>query len=406
MQSGANGGPSNFAQFSSNVRSVTSWKPFLKGFLYTIGLIGLLMLLWQKAGTVNRDMKPSLEALKKILPEKIHVIRHPDNSIEIPDEFWRALEVKMREEGLSGPGGSGVFEWNEFLTKNNYKILRQMRGDIRASVNSLVHEIVDLPFFVDLVEKEYSKLSALVDKKVEEKVKEKLKAASKSIAKEAAKSAVLDHVRIESLALTNLIANSEISLRKVNYFSLRLGTRINTYETSSTLDMHNRAPSTFTWLYRKLIAGHHNGPATALQKWDELGECWCASPDDNGHGLAQLSVSLGVPVIPTQVTIDHLPKEASLEIGSAPKRIEIWAESDEADAAAPDCGEGEEGWVCLGTVSYNVHGGNYIQTFNLDARLQKPVHKTIVRVKENWGAPHTCLYRVRLHGIRSPGEKA
>jgi SUN domain-containing protein 1/2 len=354
----------------------------------------------QEMEKYNAKMEHSLEALQQYLPPAVLVIRHPDNSLEIPDEFWRALVSKMRQEGLEGPVGSGVSDWNEFLEKNRANILNFMRDEIKASPAGLTLKIIEQPEFIRLMNQEYNKISALVDKKIEDAVK----TMSKTVAKEVANSAFLDQVRIESLALTNLIANTEINLRKVNYFSPGLGARIDPYQTSSTLDIGTKKPSRILWLYKKLFSRHHRGPLTALEKWDEAGECWCASKDEKGRGLAQLSVSLGVEMIPRQVTIDHLPKEASLDIGSAPKRMELWAESDEKWSAAQDCGPGEEGLICLGSFSYNIHADNHVQTFNLDAVLTRPVRKAFVRVTDNWGADHTCLYRVRLHGDRAPQE--
>jgi SUN domain-containing protein 1/2 len=39
-----------------------------------------------------------------------------------------------------------------------------------------------------------------------------------------------------------------------------------------------------------------------------------------------------------------------------------------------------------------------VQTFMLDAATTQPVDQVMVRVTENWGADHTCIYRVRFHG--------
>ncbi|OAX77851.1 hypothetical protein ACJ72_07846 [Emergomyces africanus] len=55
----------------------------------------------------------------------------------------------------------------------------------------------------------------------------------------------------------------------------------------------------------------------------------------------------------------------------------------------------------IGHWQYNIDGGHHIQRFNLDAVIDIPAaraEKVVFRVKSNWGATHTCLYRVRLHG--------
>jgi SUN domain-containing protein 1/2 len=344
------------------------------------------------------QMEHSYEALKEFLPPAVLVIRKPDNSLEIPDEFWRAIVSKMRAEGLEGPAGSGVSEWNEFLDKNHANILNFMRDEIQKSPAAFAAKIIGQQEFMDVLQEEYIKISHMVDKKVEEAVKRM----SKTIAQDVAKSAFLDQVRIESLALTNLLANSEINLRKVNYFSPSLGAQIDPHETSSTLELTWKKPSAMQSFYKNFLARQRRGPLTAIEKWDEAGECWCASKvnPEKGRGLAQLGIFLGREAIPRQITIDHIPKEGTPEIDSAPKRLELWAESDEKGAHVHECSTGgkEAGWICLGTFAYNIHADNHVQTFNLDGVLARPVRKTFVRVTENWGADHTCLYRVRLYG--------
>ncbi|PGH09757.1 hypothetical protein GX51_00437 [Blastomyces parvus] len=55
----------------------------------------------------------------------------------------------------------------------------------------------------------------------------------------------------------------------------------------------------------------------------------------------------------------------------------------------------------VGRWKYNINGEHHIQRFDLDAVIDMPaarVEKVVFRVKSNWGAAHTCLYRVRLHG--------
>jgi SUN domain-containing protein 1/2 len=62
------------------------------------------------------------------------------------------------------------------------------------------------------------------------------------------------------------------------------------------------------------------------------------------------------------------------------------------------CQDGPVGWKCLGSFTYNIHGSNHQQTFDLDAQSSVPVNKVMLRVLSNWGADHTCMYRARLHG--------
>lgn len=345
-------------------------------------------------------LEKSLEEFKLKLPPMVLVNKRPDGTTEIPDEFWRAILSKMKATGMPDLTQSANAQWNEFLDKNHANILRSMSDLIQNSELKESFEVIARDKFVTMMTDEYGKLSTLIDKKVAEAVK----AVSKNVAKDIANKAYQDQIRLQSLAFANLVANAEIGLRKVNYFSTGLGARIDPFLTSSTFV---RETSLSTKAYNKLFAiPGRRPPVAALEKWDEPGECWCAAPDDKGKGLAQLSVSLAQKMIPRQVTVEHLPKQASLDFTSAPKDMEIWAETDEWLQNRADCsGEAPQlGWKCLGKFSYNVHADNHVQTFNLDFTLTKPVAKTIVRVNNNWGSDHTCLYRVRLHGAGAETE--
>lgn len=55
----------------------------------------------------------------------------------------------------------------------------------------------------------------------------------------------------------------------------------------------------------------------------------------------------------------------------------------------------------VGRWQYDINGENHVQRFSLDAVIDIPalrVDKVVFRVKSNWGAENTCLYRLRLYG--------
>ncbi|KAF2273556.1 uncharacterized protein EI97DRAFT_153822 [Westerdykella ornata] len=343
----------------------------------------------------STGFEATLEEFKRQLPTAVLATRGPDGTLSIPDDFWRAIASKMQAEGLSD--SSTVSEWNAFLEHNRAKILRFMDDEIKKSPLKNSFRIVWQDELMNMMRAEYAKLSSLIDTKVSEAVK----VMSKTIAKDASRNIVLDELRIESLALANLLANTELNLRKVNYFSPGLGARVDPYQTSSTYS----PPATWkSWAYNKALfkSTRRLPPMAALQNWEEPGDCWCAAPSTSTPGQAQLSVILGHPMIPSQVTIEHLPKQASLDSSTAPRDIELWVQSDERGAGVRECSEGPEGWVCLGKFAYNVHGENHVQTFGLDGLLTKPVQRAMVRVERSWGKEYTCLYRVRLHGEPAP----
>ncbi|ORY09688.1 UNC-like C-terminal-domain-containing protein [Clohesyomyces aquaticus] len=340
------------------------------------------------------DIDGTLNRFGKYLPDAIVLRRKANGDLEIPDEFWRALESKLKSEGLGKPTVTGDVNWIDFLNKNQAKITQIIQSELENHTTPSSLEIIQRKEFLDLLHQEYVKISDRVDRKIAEASKTLSKEA-KTVAQQVASKAFIDQVRIDSLAYTNLVANAELSLRKVNFFSPGLGARVDPYKTSSTF----ADPSTLRSkaIQRLFSLQSRRPPVSALEKWDEPGECWCAAPSDGKTGLAQLAVNLGQKMVPRQVTVEHLPKEASLDFSTAPKEMELWVETNEL-VEDLGCSVAPSGWACLGKFAYNIHGSNHIQTFNLDVDLAAPVAKTMVRVGSTWGAPHPCLYRLRLHG--------
>ncbi|KAH8728735.1 UNC-like C-terminal-domain-containing protein [Phaeosphaeriaceae sp. PMI808] len=340
------------------------------------------------------EMHDTIAELNNHLPEFMVVRRHPDGRQEVTDEFWNALISKANTSG-------GNAEWTAFL-KNNEEKLRGIFGVPRPVDDSLTRpEAVSRDEFVRLMQERYKTIATRIDQKIDETVKSQA-AQIKSIAQVEAKKAIINSIRLDSLAKGNLIANYELTLLKPNYFSLGLGARIDPTLTSATF-LNN--PHFFANAARKLaLVPPRNPPKVALEKWEEPGDCWCAAPNPV-NGQAQLAVTVARPLFPTQVTIEHVPMSMmpAKKVTTAPRNIELWVETDQPahyQYAHRDgvCQNGPAGWTCLGSFTYNIHGSNHRQTFDLDARSSVPVIKAMLRVTSNWGANHTCLYRVRLHG--------
>ncbi|KAH7130493.1 UNC-like C-terminal-domain-containing protein [Dendryphion nanum] len=333
----------------------------------------------------TKNMTATINGLRVHLPPTVIVNLRKDGSVALTDEFWRAIFAKLQADQ--------DHVWDAYFEKNRKKISQQLSGSIgkNGQVTSISRNEV-----INIIQDWYKDNSVKVNKKMADAFTNLSKDLTASAKKDVAK-AVLDEIRIQSLALANIVANIELNLRKVNYFSPGNGANVNTKESSST---YTRSPSSMgTKLSSALFSSRRSPPMAALQTWTEPGDCWCASPDNDKLGLLQLSVSLGQPTLPTQVTIEHLPKAASLDISSAPKDVELWVPAANAEGLS-DCLPGPTGYVCIGRFSYNIHGPNHVQTFMLDGEATAPVAKALVRVTSNWGSDHTCMYRVRLHGER------
>ncbi|KAK2867927.1 hypothetical protein FQN49_003337 [Arthroderma sp. PD_2] len=109
--------------------------------------------------------------------------------------------------------------------------------------------------------------------------------------------------------------------RRANFFALGMGALVDPYLTSPT----KSSTGGFMQRFHRYAAGIRPGPppVAALTQWDEVGDCWCAATT---NGKAQLAVLLGRPIVPDEVIIEHIPREATLDPGSAPQTMEMWAE--------------------------------------------------------------------------------
>lgn len=340
----------------------------------------------------------AIQNIKDELPEILVVRRHSDGRHEITDDFWNALLSKVRSEGDDAG-------WSEYLKANNQKVQDLDGRPVDVGKSTVRPGLVSRNEFISTMEQHYKTNSANVDQKILEALKTH-EAQIKSLIQAEARKTLMDSIRLQSLAQSNLIANYELNLKKPNYFSTGLGALVEPGRTSSTFD------DSPTWLASKVKSNTRrataNPPKAALTRWEEFGDCWCAAPNPM-RGYARLGVALPRHMFPKQVTVEHAPMSMSPtgNVNNAPRNIELWAETNQPikqnygnnhNKCLDPADLRGRGYVCLGTFKYNIHASNHMQTFDLDAELSVPTSRVVVQVTSNWGAPNTCIYRVRLHG--------
>jgi SUN domain-containing protein 1/2 len=340
----------------------------------------------------------AVQKLKDDLPEYVVIRRHLDGRSEITDDFWNALLSKAQSKGDDA-------QWINFLKTNSQKVRDLDGASVDVTEPTARPQIVSRREFMETMEQRYTTMSASVDQKIIEALKSH-ETQIKSLIQAEARKTLMDSIRLQSLAQSNLVANYELNLKKPNYFSTGLGAVIEPARTSSTFD------DSPTWLASKVKSSTRgataNPPRAALTKWEEFGDCWCAAPNPI-KGYARLGISLPRPVYPKQVTVEHAPMSMSPtgNVNNAPRNIELWAETDQPikhhygqhrNTCLDPADLRGRGYVCLGTFKYNIHASNHVQTFDLDAELSIPTSRVVVQVTSNWGAANTCIYRLRLHG--------
>ncbi|KAG0034170.1 hypothetical protein BGZ81_005875 [Podila clonocystis] len=189
-------------------------------------------------------------------------------------------------------------------------------------------------------------------------------------------------------------------------------------------------------------------PEMALIPDVHAGECWAF-----GGGQGQIAIRLARPIVVTAVTIEHADPRVILDVGSAPREIEVWSlnhlypddnnfnyleavlssrlwtssSNDESalEVLEDDQETGEEssgtkiegawwregapypGARFLTIAEYRAKGASKAsdqswtrqQTFSLPASKSSRSTVVLLRINSNWGHPEfTCLYRVQVHG--------
>lgn len=142
--------------------------------------------------------------------------------------------------------------------------------------------------------------------------------------------------------------------------------------------------SSSAWYESRLFSGV--GPDAALLPHTEYEPPYCTSTN------MQLAAKLPRLIVPTELVIEHWPKDEVIIAGIAPKDVELWVE------------HGEE-WILAGKWIYNIHANQAVQGFPV-ALAELIVQRVQIRIKSNWGnANKTCLVRAKIYGLDKSGIK-
>ncbi|KAK9124887.1 hypothetical protein Scep_013733 [Stephania cephalantha] len=121
----------------------------------------------------------------------------------------------------------------------------------------------------------------------------------------------------------------------------------------------------------------------------EPGQCF-PFKGDNGFVVIKLRSA----IIPEALTLEHVAKSVAYDQASAPKyfRINGWYEGNGASPA-----NHVDMKFLLGEFTYDLERSN-AQTFELDSTDSGIINMVRLDFASNHGAPHTCIYRIRVHG--------
>lgn len=241
-------------------------------------------------------------------------------------------------------------------------------------------------------------------------------------------------------------------IHKKNYFNTIRGAIIDKDRTSLTYrwapseatepqpesrgwSLHARKTSHGTFRKGGETMGLPFAPESALEKWGEDGECWCAgladaknvssgsssSGSSSGSGsFADLGIFTAESVIPQYLVVEHIDAGASFDPKSTPRDIEFWIRAPQDKRARTLDHWSKERWPAIkydaasrrlldrgyakiGHFVYdNTVGNGESQVFQFSRELldmDAQTQQVVVRATTNYGAEdHTCFYRLRLFG--------
>jgi hypothetical protein len=407
----------------------------------------------KKSSNLNQA---SIDKLEELVPDFVVCKKDKTGAVQVPRDFWLALKDKIQGDPslLRSPAieldnpkhiaghdltvkdvkeiATGI--WSNFIRQNNVQIktlysdafddlwARRLKDALKNNV------VVSKPEFIEAIQKNWEDSRSLVDAQVSQlaaNIEQTIKAAKQQtsgftekevkLISETVFRQLVPRAQLEALANAKIQHSIDYSLLRFNHFSPGGGAVINPSLISPTY----QPPKRPGFLARLLLGLRPPNPAVeVLTKWDEAGECWCA-PSEGTHSGIQLGVLIASDIYPDEIVVEHIPKTATLDPGSTPRQMELFAQirgdalgavgelSSRLFPDAPVEIDLDETWIRLAVWEFDLDGARaqaFPVAIDLKA-LKVSVKQLVVRARTNWGGErevagtdHTCLYRVRVHG--------
>uniref|UniRef100_A0A8C6DEI5 Sperm associated antigen 4 n=1 Tax=Moschus moschiferus TaxID=68415 RepID=A0A8C6DEI5_MOSMO len=176
---------------------------------------------------------------------------------------------------------------------------------------------------------------------------------------------------------------SEDFVRKPDYALSSVGASIDLEKTSQDYEDANTA-----YFWNRFSFWNYARPPTVILEPDVFpGNCWAFEGDQG-----QVVIRLPGRVQLSDITLQHPPPSVAHTRGanSAPRDFSVYGLQVD-----------DETEVFLGKFTFDVEKSE-IQTFHLQNDPPAAFPKVKIQILSNWGHPRfTCLYRVRVHGVRT-----
>ncbi|KAI1189971.1 hypothetical protein F5B17DRAFT_139507 [Nemania serpens] len=403
-----------------------------------------------------------LRKVEKLMPGTIWVRENHSGKLKIPEDFWYALRQLIEEDDSllslknsdisedhwravksriqnSGGFGSGTTtedmdafvektatqSWDSWLEKNDQAIknaivgvaltkddfLRLFQQEIASYQHEIQQELGELQEKIQVMSQQMFRLQE------ETGPSDRITKGEMTRIIDSLVSKAISNVKLDAVAHGLIKGHADdVLANQVDYFGTGSGASIDPeYCSAGWVIPKNEIKFMKQYLdsdgYKALP------PRAALSPWSEDGECFCAKPDNKGHGEAtnSISVMLSRNIIPQHLVVEHILPGATLDPGAMPREIEVWAYIEEtnlrnevrtfSETQFPDTPEEEvlnDGFVKIGHFTYqNKTSGDGVQVFKISDELtimDAITNWVVVRAINNYGADHTCFYRLRLYG--------
>ncbi|KAI0525885.1 hypothetical protein F5B22DRAFT_258033 [Xylaria bambusicola] len=371
-------------------------------------------------------------ALKELIKQD-DIILSLKNS-DISEDHWRAIQARAQQAGIEvGQSVSdieGLVEkqmsqaWDKWLKQNDQALktaetgvaltkddfLRLFQQEIVSYQREIRQELAELQNRIASITEQLSKLPAEITLAGGTARTEITKIVESLIAK------AINNAKLDTVAKGFIKGHAnDVLANQVNFFGIGAGVAIDPDSSSSAWKVPESHYLSKAWLDR---GGYKpQPPFAALSPWTEEGECFCAGPDRKGFGVGtnNLSMITSRDIIPQHLIVEHILPGATLDPGAMPKEVEIWVYIEEvtlrvvvqqfSERQFPNTPKEEvlsEGFVKIGHFTYeNNTFGDGVQVFKISdeiSNLGALTNRIVVRAINNYGADHTCFYRLGLYG--------